>query len=267
MSMKKILSLLCAAILAFPAVAQGTMEDLTTDFRGRISAGIDKKLVRRLHLSAGFEARFRDNFTTPGRLSAEVGLSYKFNKYLKANVSYTFMEQWKSSSAAWYPRHRATVGLTGTLRAGYWSFQLRERFQATYQSDVTNTFQEPKVPLYLKSRFKVSYKGFQKVEPYAYADLRLLMNGANFEAVWNTSLNQYTSYRFLNYSNAYFNRYRGALGAVWKINKKNALDFYLMLDYCYDKNIDTNKAGTTLKSFTIGQALNTTAGINYEFSF
>ena len=69
------------------------------------------------------------------------------------------------------------------------------------------------------------------------------------------------------YTDTYMNRFRGGLGLEWKINKKNSLDFYGLTDYCYDKNIDTNKKGTKLKSLTYDRTLALTAGVAYKFSF
>ena len=53
----------------------------------------------------------------------------------------------------------------------------------------------------------------------------------------------------------------------WALSKQHALDFYLLGDYCYEKNIDTNSSGTKLKSLTYDQAFNMALCVGYQFSF
>ena len=60
---------------------------------------------------------------------------------------------------------------------------------------------------------------------------------------------------------------RGAIGAEWKIDKHNSLDISAMLDYCYDKDIDTNKEGTKLKSLTYDRTIAPQLSIGYVYSF
>ncbi len=67
--MKRFLLPLLALLLPLGAAAQVTTEDLSTDFRGRLSLGVDKKIVKGLHAEAEFESRFKDNFSRPSRLS------------------------------------------------------------------------------------------------------------------------------------------------------------------------------------------------------
>ena len=119
----------------------------------------------------------------------------------------------------------------------------------------------------LKSRFKVSYKGFASVTPYGYVEVRNVFNDPRCSATWSTASQAYTDYSFKGYSDAYVNRIRGSLGLEWKLSKQHALDFYVLGDYCYDKNIDTNSSGTKLKSLTYDQAFNMALCIGYQFSF
>jgi hypothetical protein len=53
----------------------------------------------------------------------------------------------------------------------------------------------------------------------------------------------------------------------WKLNPRNSFDFFVLGDYCRDKEIDTNKEGTKLKSLTYDRKFNTSIGIGYKFSF
>lgn len=256
-----------AAILAIstvlPAAAQGTVTDLGSEVGGRISAEADYKISKGLHLSAGLELRTRDNFSSIGRVQASLALSYKFTKWLKGSAGYIFMEN-KNSSAVWKPRHRAYADLTGTLRSGDWRFSLKERLQLTHRSG-SNIYQTTPNALASKTRLKVSYKGFGSISPYACAEFRVALNDPACSATWDGSA--YSNYSFLGYNDVYLNRVRGSLGAEWKLDKRNSLDFFLLGDWCHDKVIDTNKEGTKLKSLTFERRWLTSLGIGYIFSF
>ncbi len=74
-------------------------------------------------------------------------------------------------------------------------------------------------------------------------------------------------FSFDGYSHAYFNRLRGGLGLVCNISKTHAIDFFVLADYCRDKNIDTNSSGTRLKSLTWDRDLNISLGVEYTINF
>ena len=254
-------------LLLIPSVlfAQGTKNDLEKDFGARIGVSLDKKIVRGLHVALDGEFRLTDNFTSVSRVQAGLDLSYKINKTFKVGVGYVFMED-KNSSGEWKPRHRVYADASATLRAGDWRFSFRERFQMTHRN-VGNAFQTTPNLLELKSRFRVSYKGFARVTPYGYVEVRNVFNDPSCYATWSTVSKAYYSYSFKGYDDAYINRVRGALGAKWKVASSHSLDFTILGDYCYDKNIDTNARGTKLKSLTYDQTFKMALCVGYQFSF
>ena len=256
-------SALLAVSVSFAAGAQGTANELENDFGGRLSVGLDKKIAKGVHVEAEAEVRLSDNFSNLGRYQAGAGLSWKVNDYLKIGGGYLFIQN-KNSEGTWKPRHRVYVDATGTLKAGDWRFSLKERLQLTH-SDVNNPYQNTPNSLTLKSRVKVAYKGFSAITPYGYIELRNVFNDPSENATWTGS--SYSDYSFNGYSCGYLNRVRGSLGAEWKLSKQNALDIFLLGDYCYNKDIDTNAKGTKLKSLTYDRAFNLGLGIGYTFSF
>lgn len=263
--MKKFFILLpvCCLLALFPVRAQNTENDLTTDFQGRISAGVSKKIIKGLHVNFDAQMRLKDNFGKVGRVQAGVDVSYKPLKWLKTSVGYLFMEN-RNSSGVWKMRHRLYADLAASVDFGSWRFSLKERLQLTHK-DVGNGFQHVPNLLELKSRLKVTYRGWQYWRPYAFVELRNCFNEPTCSAKWNGS--SYTDYQFLGYTSGYLNRVRGALGVEWHITREHALDFYLMADYCHEKNIDTNKEGTILKSLTWDRSVHPVFGIGYKFSF
>ena len=257
--------LVCALCAAFPSLthAQATESGLEQDFGGRVSVELDKKLSKGLHVNLSGQARFQDNFSSFSRYYAGLGVTYKFNSWLKAGAGYNFIEN-KKSSGEWGVRHRAFADLTGTVKGGDWTFSLKERLQLTHR-DVTNPWQDNPNALVLRSRLKAEYGGFGSLTPYAYTELRLALNDPLCIATWNGA--SYSDYQFGGYSDCYLNRVRGVVGLEYEFDKRNSLDLYLIGDYTYDKNIDVNKEGTKLKSLTYDRAFNVNIGVGYKFSF
>lgn len=256
------------ALAAFSpaASAQGNTNDLTSELRTRTSLEADWKITKGLHLSAGYELRTEDNLGSIDRHQAELGLSYKVNKWLKTGVSYTFMYHNRGANG-WTPRHRLSADVTFGWKTGDWRFSLKEQLRFTHKTESMNYCQEVRNPLMLKSRAKVQYKGFSRIEPYAYFEVRNIFNDPSCSATWSTSSQAYSNYSFGGYNDAYINRLRGALGLEWSVSKHSSIDFYAMLDYCYDKNIDVDKSYTYLKSLTWDQSLHGIIGVAYKFSF
>jgi hypothetical protein len=263
--MKRFIILALFSLAALPLAAQQTANPLTTDFRTRTSVGLDWKLAKGLHLETDYELRSEDILSRIDRHQATLGLSYKIAPWLKAGVSYTYIHHHKTDS--WTPRHRLSTDLTFSWKSGDWRFSVKEQLRLTHKTEALNYCQEVANPLTLKSRFKVQYKGFKAVEPYAFLEVRNIFNDPSCSATWSTVSNAYSNYQFTGYNSAYFNRYRGALGLEWKLSKQHSIDFCAMADYCYDKNLDVDKTGTYLKSYTWDQTLNGILSIGYRFSF
>lgn len=247
------------------ARAQGSVNAMENDFGGRFSVTADKKIVKGVHLFAEGEVRMSDNFSSLGRYQAGMGVTWKITDVFKVGTGYTFIQK-QNSEGTWKPRHRVYLDGAVNLKAGYWRFSIKERLQLTHR-EVNNAYQNNPNSLALKSRFKIAYKGLHDVTPYGYIELRNVFNDPSVKATWSTTSLSYADYSFGGYNDAYINRVRGSLGAEWKLSKKHALDFFLLTDYNYDKNIDTDAAGTTLKSLTWDQGINVSLGVGYKFSF
>lgn len=71
-----------AVLLPARALAQGTDNDMETDFRGRLTVSADKKLMQGLHLGVDGEVRFTGDFGEIGRYQIGTGLTYKMLPWL-----------------------------------------------------------------------------------------------------------------------------------------------------------------------------------------
>ncbi len=252
-----------AALLLTPACSEASAQDIN----GRASAALDWKAAKGFHLEAEYEVRAKDSFSGIERNQFSLGASYKLNKHLKTGLEYTFIGHYGNSSGEFRPRHRLSANVTGSVDAGDWRFSLRERLQFTHKSYDVNPYQEVLNPLTLKSRLMVKYRGFKTVEPYAYVELRNVFNDPKCSATYNSATGKWSDYEFLGYSHAYVNRVRGALGLEWSLTKRHSLDFTAMFNYHNELEIDTDKAGTKLKSYAWQNPTSATLSIGYKFSF
>ena len=244
---RRLLSALSALALPVLAMAQ-TLDYTESDFAfetgARAGVTADISLIpKTLGLSVGEELRMVDNFSRLGRSYTTLGIDYKLLPWLKAGAGYSLIAN-NSASKGWSIRNRYSFSLTESWKADRWKFSLREKIQGTnYGSDV-NTYQQAQTVWALKTRFKVAYNiPHNKFDPYASAELRTLLNGANpayFQYSTNTGLWNNTNPR---YNDVYFNRLRLILGGEYKTPGKNTLDVYLIADLKWDLDIDFNKSG------------------------
>lgn len=258
------LRLIAALLVALSASI--TLSAQNDGFRSRISLGADWKIVKRLHLNAEYELRTQDSFSGVERHQAGIGMEYKLCPYLKTGLEYIYIGHYDSAGDL-KPRHRLSLNLTGIYDAGDWRFSLKERLQLTHRAYSLNRFQTVPNALQLKSRFTVKYKGFDKVEPFAYFELRNIFNAPECTASYNTATGSYSSYEFAGYGHAYVNRLRWAAGFDWKLSNRHCITFTGMYSNCRDYEIDTNKGGTKLKSIGWEKSGYFTLGVGYKYSF
>ncbi len=268
MERKRTITILTAVALALPAafLSCTSASAQSVGFNTRTSAEIDWKAAKGLHLTAGYELRTKDSFAGVERHQASVGVEYKVCDWFKVGAEYIFIGHYNSSDT-FQPRHRVSLNLTGQYDAGYWRFSLKERLQLTHKAYDLNPYQSVPNQLQLKSRFTVKYRGLRKIEPYAYFELRNIFNAPRCSATWSETSAAYTDYEFLGYNDAYINRLRGAVGLEWNITKRHGIDFKLMYNHTRSLEIDTNKAGTKLKSLNWESADALSLCVGYKFSF
>ena len=278
MNKKIVLAALAVLIAtATPALlCAQTDVDLDPEFGGRLSVGIDKKLTRGLHLTLDEEIRFHENFSSLNRLQTSLGLRYKVNNYLRLGIGYTMINPYSSTNTQFKnTRHRVTLDATGSYTFGAWRLSLRERGQTTFRTGDFNRYQTPQPLIELKSRLKLNYKGFQRWQPYAYAELRHSLNAPVINAYYSNGSYLTESYDeegnagwFISgWNGAYLNRIRFSLGTTYRLSKASELDFYLLADRISEKSVDANAEGTKLKSNTREKGFVGWAGVSYTYKF
>ena len=276
MKSKQIIILVMGLVFSMMAFSQ-TDVAMDPEFGGRVAISVDKKITKGLHVSLEEEVRFDNNFGSLDRLQTTLGVSYKVHPNIKIGLGYALINGYGANSGSFKnPRHRLMADATGTLHLGNWNLSLKERFQVTRRTGDFNPYQNPKDALTLKSRLKAQYKGFGKVQPYAYFEVRNYLNAPVIEAAYDGSvyvtMDDYSeegeSGWFLKgFNGGYVNRLRGSLGVDIRLDKRSTLNFYFMGDYLMDKVVDANAEGTKLKSYTKETGFRGWLGARYEFAF
>lgn len=262
--------------LGIPRSIAQTDVDLDTEFGGRLSVSFDKKIRKGLHVKLEEEIRMDNNFGSFDRFHTTLGLTYKVNEYLKLGVGYALINPYSGTNSAFKSsRHRLMADATGTIHFGSWKLSLRERFQATYRSGDMNEYQNPRTALTLKSKLKLSYKGLQRIEPYAYIELRNTLNAPVISAYYDGS-NYLTStltqsgaagWFIDSWTGVYVNRIRGSIGFDYRISKNSNIDVSILGDYIIDKVVDANAEGTKLKSYTREKGFVGWIAAGYSYKF
>lgn len=275
--MKKLILPALLVLLPLSAFAQTEVED-ENDFNTRVSVGLDRKLAKGIHLTAKEEFRFDDSSTSIDQFRTDLGMSFKINSFLKAGASYTLINPYKSSKSTFNnPRHRFSADLTASLKSGYWTFSLRERYQLTHRSGTFNTYQNATNAMVLRTRLGAKYRGFDGFKPYGYAELRNTLNAPAIKATYNSTTGKYLTtageeegeagWFISGWDSAYVNRVRLGLGCDFSFGEHHGLDVYLLMDYYTDKKVNANSSGTILKSYTVQNGLIATLGLAYTYSF
>jgi len=261
-------------LVGAPQVLKADDDDASEEFLTKISAGVDYKVSKGFHLTATEEIRLYDfGFN---RSVTTLGVNYKVNKWFRIGADYNLIgikttdydEDYDPSTITYTDwRHRFGVNFTESFKRGQFTFSLRERFQATYDTEDINTYQRPQTALHLRTRLKISYRpAAGSVQPYLSVEPKILLNGCKWDS--NSTTSSYASSEYKGNSDIYLTRLRTRLGAEWKINKKSAIDFYALYDYLRDKDIDSKKNSAVLKQAITTETANRFGiGVGYVFSF
>lgn len=225
-------------LAAFSAGAQHLWTE--AEFKAKIVAG----------LSADVSASYR---TSDGLKSTDdwrfaVGADYKLLPWLKVGASYTFIEQRVGDGytrkgnfvpAYWQPKSRGSLSLTGSWKAGRFSFSLRERYQYTHR--------------YWHYVEKYSPAGDRVADEYVSPGHSHLLR-SKVEVEYNIRkcpLTPYVSFEIYNSLNEGFavDKMRYSAGVDCKINRHNTIGLYYLYN---DRSDDDSRGGNVI-------------GISYKF--
>jgi hypothetical protein len=140
------------------------------DFGLWYSITAEKKLIKSLDLNLDANVRTYHNASEIEEAFFDIGLNYKFNKYLSAAVSYRFTE-FKEDDESFHPRHKWFADLKGKLPLGDFDISARLRFQQRYKTFIEDENDKESKEV-IRFRIKTLYDipSFP-VNPYISAEL------------------------------------------------------------------------------------------------
>lgn len=264
MTVKKLQILLSLILLTLPVgIYAGDNEpkyksEKDNDVQFRTGFEIEKEIKRHFSVSWNEELRIKEDFKKLDGIYSDIALSFKVTKWLKLSAGYTFIsidhegKKKDNYENYWDLRHRLTLGATFSRKTySNWTFSLKERVQATFLTDDDVDKREKANPKWiLKSKLMAQYKISRfPLIPYASVELCNTLNAPKLAG------------------GEYIEKVRSAIGAVYRLNKRNSINFFYRFDYNLDKKIDVKASTGILKSLTKAKEYNNIVSISYKYKF
>ncbi len=264
--MKRLFIIVAFALITFPMFAEDTEVDMGTTtnnvFQLRAGASFNKKIsILRLHFDE--QLRFNPYASQTGnsffnRSHTTVGIGVVPLSFLKVEAGYTLKiygnKDW--SDVKEWMRHRVYAGLTGSVHFGsrkQMKLSLRERLLVDMRMDSVNLNEKPKNALHLRSKLGFEYKfDHVPVKPYLSLEIDNTLNAPKHQQ---------------KNGHQYINEIKATVGTRWRLNKRNALNFYYRYHYGYDRDVNQKKKNTSIYEITTEKTHIHVVGINYEFDW
>ena len=180
----------------------------TNDFGTRVGIEIEKD-VKNWNLYVGEEIRTKENSGVLQGLYTEFGADYSPWKIIKIGASYEFIYFNDYENDDYQPRHRTNLFIQGSKEWSRFTFNLKEHFQTTFKDESERDYKmNPK--LRWRNKFEIEY------------NIR--------KSPINPSFSVETFYQLNNPDGNKFDQLRYKLEVSYKINKRNRLKLYGLVD-------------------------------------
>ena len=240
-----------AAAMAFcsiaPAQAGGDEDNkgLWTTFEA------SKKVTKKFKVGGEAEFRTADYAKEVERFSVGVNGQYKINDYLKATAGYIFILGYNPESSKdhfddygdydgynldhsyWEKRNRFHFALSGSYKIGRVELSIRERLQYTRTNSAIVDEEKHRLMYDIDGNESWKLKG---IEPELKETDHNTVLRSRLSVKWNIpkcKVNPFASaelYSRVNHGWKTFDKLRSRIGASYKINKDNALEFYYLFE-------------------------------------
>ena len=186
-----------------------------------LTFNLEKKLNKRLELFATQEYRRNENFSKTNLFYTDLGMSVKPFGFLKVSASYRFIQKRLEDDSYSY-RHRLMLDILFKKKLGKITGSFRERIQAEVR-DVYCSEKGKSPEWYSRNKIELKYDLDKPFSPYAFVEFRYqLSNPRDVE------------------SDQTWHRVRYALGIDYKINEKNALAVYYLIQRGFNVSAPQN---------------------------
>ncbi|MFT3739487.1 MAG: DUF2490 domain-containing protein [Breznakibacter sp.] len=205
-----------SVLFFFVLVTVGRLFGQETDFGIWTDIGIEKKLGK-WALESNAQLRLQDDASTVGRVSMDIGASYRIIKPVSVGVAYEYMSFYDSKYDDYQPRQRYIAYVRGKQKIGNFTFSLRERFQRTIKDESNRLLSSGKYDTY-------------KINPEWTWRNRLGV-GYNIPGLSvRPSLTFETFYQLNNPDGNRFDKLRYMLSLEYALTKKHSLEVFGLMD-------------------------------------
>ncbi len=181
----------------------------TNDFGTRFGIEVEKEL-KNWNFYAGEEIRTKENSGVLQGLYTEIGADYSPWKIIKVGASYEFIYFNDYEIDDYQPRHRTNIFIQGSKKWSRFTFNLKERFQTTFKDESERDYKmNPK--LRWRNKLEIEY------------NIRKSPVTPSFSAE--------TFYQLNNPDGNKFDQLRYKLEVSYKINKRNRLKLFGLVDH------------------------------------
>lgn len=186
-----------------------------------LTFNLEKKINKRLELFATQEYRRNENFSRTNLFYTDLGTSFKPLGFLKISGSYRFIQKQLEDHSYSY-RHRLMLDILLKKKIGKLTGSFRERIQAELRDIYCS--EKGKLPeWYSRNKIELKYDLDKPFSPYAFVEFRYQLNNprdVESDKMWH--------------------RVRYALGIDYKINDKNALAAYYLIQRGFNVSAPQN---------------------------
>lgn len=187
------------------------------DFQIWTGVSVKKELTKKIQLELEEQIRLSENATAISQFFTEFTTAYKINKHIQIAGNYRFIK--KNEPSVFETIHRLSADLELTQKISIISLSLRSRFQQEFYPEWFY-YENPLDPTqYLRNKLTVEAKIIKKLNLYIAPELYYQLNNP----VGNV-----------------FDKVRYAAGLQYKINKKNFISGFYMVQ----KQLNVSKADT-----------------------
>lgn len=172
---------------------------------------IQHSLTKKVNLVIDQEFRLRENYQRINLFYTNIGIDYKYNKFLKISPTYRTIQK-KRLDGTYSFRHRLMLDVT--VKKKFEKITLSERIR--YQAEVQDYYTSRKgklVEQFLRFKTDIKYAATEKLTPYYSIEFRYQIHAPRGDGPL--------------YDNG-FRRVRNVLGVEYEINKKNSINVYYL---------------------------------------
>jgi hypothetical protein len=201
-------------IASFLLISLASFSQIEKDAGLWTTLTFQKEVTKRVQLVVDQEFRLRENFQRINLFYTNIGVDFKFNKYIKLSPSYRAIQKIKLDKTV---SHRHRMSLDATLKKKFNKITLAERVR--YQIEVQDALTSAKGKLpeqFLRFKTDVKYSLTDKTTPFVSCELRYQIRSWRGNDMF--------------YNNG-FHRIRNIIGTDYKLDDKHTFTIYYLIQH------------------------------------